>query len=133
MMGENIPQWIDIVRHGNWKVTYNGKPKKSIVPEDVKFNLDHPYRVGKKSFVVYPYNIDLKTLEPFRIWMEEKRGFKLWLSTDSEYGCGTFKLLMIHEDEPVKENNFDYSEVDNQNYKIKIREMVKKVKEGKNE
>ena len=86
MEGDNIPNWLYNVRHYDNELGFT-------------FNLDHPFRIGKKSFVFYPYHYDVKQIESFRKYLEE-RGYRLHFSSmQSEYGHHTHRVLLIHESE----------------------------------
>ena len=81
---KGIPKWLDEVR-GEGKSYY--------------FNIDHPFKIdGTKSFVFYPYDIDVKQIEPFRIYLESK-DYELKIEHGSEYGGGTIKVIIKHKDD----------------------------------
>ena len=58
MKGDNIPKWNRDIKYGH---NYGEKT----VPDNIRFNLDHPYRISKKSFVAYPYDYSQEEVDEF--------------------------------------------------------------------
>jgi len=107
-----IPRWLDEVRC----------ERKSY-----SFNVDHPYKLdGTKSFVFYPYYIDVKQIEPFRIYLESM-DYELDIRPDSEYGEGTFKVIIKHKNDLSEffEKGFKRIQKENDD----LREFYKKKKD----
>lgn len=86
MEGNNIPIWLCNVTNNTNDLGFT-------------FNLDHPFRIGKKSFVFYPYHYDVKQIESFRKYLEERDYILHFSSMQSEYGHSTHRVLLIHESE----------------------------------
>jgi len=83
-----IPKWLNEIRS-----THNS----------YQFNIDHPFKIdGTKSYVFYPYVFEIKQIEPFRIYLESK-GYEIFIDTYSEYGAGTFKIILKHIDDRFEE------------------------------
>lgn len=113
MQGRNIPLWVS-----GMKVGYYLRGRKPIkLPY---FNVDHPYRVGRKSFVCYPYHIDVEDIEPLRLFLK-KKGYELFISTDSEYSSDTLKIIFLHKIDRLSRLDFSEIEYEAKDYKLNLR------------
>ncbi len=119
MRGKNIPLWITGMQHGHYFYIRKDKPISIKLPN---FNTDHPFKVGKKSFVIYPYYINVEEIEPLRIFLE-KKGYELRFETNSEYSNSTLKILFLHKDDDILK--LDFSEIE---YMMKDYELSLKVR-----
>jgi|TARA_R110000787_G_scaffold22249_2_gene64748 hypothetical protein len=105
MMGKNIPLWVRGLQNGRMHYV---KRNEVITKELPEFDFDHPFRVGRKSFVAYPYHIDVKKIEPLRLYLE-KKGYELSIDIYSEYSESTIKVIILHKDDDY--DRLDFSEV----------------------
>jgi len=117
---EGIPLWVSGMRQGRY---YYFRGEKYMERELPHFNVDHPFRVGRKSFVCYPYHIDVKDIEPLRLFLK-KRDYKLLILADSEYSRSTLKIVFLHKEDEGKE--LDFSKIE---YFVKDNELYWKQKE----
>jgi len=97
LIGSNIPQWLVNIRYDS--------------SLDYCFNVDHPFRIGKKSFVFYPYDFDVKQIEPFRLELLRK-GFELEWYPYSEYGKGTYKIVIRDGFEKYESFKEDFEKIE---------------------
>jgi len=105
MMGKNIPLWVRGLKSGRMQYV---KRNEIVTKELPEFDFDHPFRVGRKSFVAYPYDINVKQIEPLRLYLE-KKGYELSIYTYSEYSESTIKVMILHKDDDY--DRLDFSEV----------------------
>jgi predicted alpha/beta hydrolase len=105
MMGKNIPLWVRGLKSGRMQYV---KRNEIVTKELPEFDFDHPFRVGRKSFVAYPYGINVKQIEPLRLYLE-KKGYELSIYTYSEYSESTIKVMILHKDDDY--DRLDFSEV----------------------
>lgn len=104
-MGKNIPLWVRGLKSGRMQYV---KRNEIVTKELPEFDFDHPFRVGRKSFVAYPYGINVKQIEPLRLYLE-KKGYELSIYTYSEYSESTIKVMILHKDDDY--DRLDFSEV----------------------
>ena len=124
MIGENIPLWVSGMRYGE----YSYVRKNTVITKKLpKFNTDHPFRVGRKSFAIYPYHIRVEEIEPLRIFLE-KKGYELHILPYSEYSNRTLKILFVHKDDDYAK--LDFSELE---YMMKDYELSLSLEEEKYE
>lgn len=113
MQGRNIPLWVSGMKVGHYL-----RGRKSIkLPQ---FNVDHPYRVGRKSFVCYPYHIDVEDIEPLRLFLK-KKDYELFISTDSEYSSETLKIIFLHKIDRLSRLDFSEIEYEAKDYELNLR------------
>lgn len=107
MEGRDIPLWVTGMRQGRYHYYRGGEYMDRELPH---FNVDHPFRVGRRSFVCYPYHINVEDIEPLRLFLK-KRDYKLLILAHSEYSSITLKIVFLHKKDEGRK--LDFSEIEN--------------------
>jgi len=125
MEGRNIPLWVSGMTESHF---YYFRGKKQIIIKLPHFNVDHPFRVGKKSFVCYPYHIDIEDIEPLRLFLK-KKDYELFILANSEYSSHTLKIIFLHKIDEL--SKLDFSEIENNVKDCKLYWRAQEIRKNK--